>query len=91
MWLRFKLGDEATGKKRIEQFAVKARLSNPRNGGRIRPHVRPAESFVGVSAAGALAGALKIAQKAGPGSVVLTIFPDSGDKYLSEHFWEDPA
>jgi cysteine synthase B len=43
--------------------------------------------LVGVSAAGALVGALQIAREATPGSVVVTIFPDSGDKYLSEHFW----
>jgi cysteine synthase B len=45
--------------------------------------------LVGVSGAGALAGALQVARSASPGSVVVTIFPDSGDKYLSEHFWED--
>lgn len=47
--------------------------------------------LVGVSAAGALVGALQIAGSAAPGSVVVTIFPDSGDKYLSEQFWEDPT
>jgi cysteine synthase len=45
--------------------------------------------LVGVSGAGALMGALKVAKSASPGSVVVTIFPDSGDKYLSEHFWEE--
>ena len=45
--------------------------------------------LVGVSSAGALVGALRVAQSAAPGSVVVTIFPDSGDKYLSERFWED--
>jgi S-sulfo-L-cysteine synthase (O-acetyl-L-serine-dependent) len=45
--------------------------------------------LVGVSGAGALVGALQIARSAFPESVVVTIFPDSGDKYLSEHFWED--
>ena len=44
--------------------------------------------LVGVSGAGALVGALDVAMSASPGSVVVTIFPDSGDKYLSEHFWE---
>ena len=43
--------------------------------------------LVGVSGAGALVGALEVARSAAPGSVVVTIFPDSGDKYLSEHFW----
>jgi S-sulfo-L-cysteine synthase (O-acetyl-L-serine-dependent) len=47
--------------------------------------------LVGVSGAGALVGALEVARSAAPGSVVVTIFPDSGDKYLSEQFWEETA
>jgi cysteine synthase B len=43
--------------------------------------------LIGVSAAAALDGAMQIAREADAGSVVVTIFPDSGDKYLSEHFW----
>jgi cysteine synthase B len=45
--------------------------------------------LIGVSAAAALVGALKIAQDAPADSVIVTIFPDSGDKYLSEHFWDE--
>jgi cysteine synthase B len=45
--------------------------------------------LIGVSAAAALVGALKVAQEAPADSVVVTIFPDSGDKYLSEHFWDE--
>jgi cysteine synthase B len=45
--------------------------------------------LVGISGAGALVGALEVARAASPESVVVTIFPDSGDKYLSEHFWEE--
>jgi cysteine synthase B len=45
--------------------------------------------LVGVSAAGALIGALQIARDAAAGAVIVTIFPDSGDKYLSEHFWDE--
>jgi cysteine synthase B len=45
--------------------------------------------LVGISAAGALVGALEVANTAAEGSVVVTIFPDSGDKYLSEQFWEE--
>jgi cysteine synthase len=44
---------------------------------------------VGVSGAAALVGSLEVANSASPGSVIVTIFPDSGDKYLSEHFWDD--
>jgi cysteine synthase B len=45
--------------------------------------------LVGVSGAAALVGALEVAHQAAPDSVVVTIFPDSGDKYLSESFWEE--
>jgi S-sulfo-L-cysteine synthase (O-acetyl-L-serine-dependent) len=47
--------------------------------------------LVGVSGAGALVGAVEVARSASPGSVVVTIFPDSGEMYLSEHFWEETA
>jgi cysteine synthase B len=46
---------------------------------------------IGVSAAAAPVGALQIAKDAAAGSVVVTIFPDSGDKYLSEHFLDENA
>ena len=45
--------------------------------------------LIGVSAAAALVGALQVASDAPAGSVIVTIFPDSGDKYLSEHFWDE--
>jgi S-sulfo-L-cysteine synthase (O-acetyl-L-serine-dependent) len=44
--------------------------------------------LIGVSSAAALVGAVQIAREADAGSVVVTIFPDSGDKYLSEQFWD---
>ena len=47
--------------------------------------------LIGVSAAAALVGTLQIARSADAGSVVVTVFPDSGDKYLSEHFWDETA
>jgi cysteine synthase B len=47
--------------------------------------------LVGVSGAGALVGTLEVAKSATPESVVVTIFPDSGDKYLSEYFWEESS
>lgn len=43
--------------------------------------------LVGVSAGAALAAALKVAAKIDSG-VIVTVFPDGGDKYLSERFWE---
>lgn len=44
--------------------------------------------LVGVSAGAALVGAFRIAEKLSEG-VVVTIFPDSAAKYLSEHFWTE--
>lgn len=43
------------------------------------------------SAAAALAGSFLVAQSAprGQRAVIVTIFPDSGDKYLSERFWQE--
>jgi cysteine synthase B len=45
--------------------------------------------LIGVSSAAALVGAMQVARGANAGSVIVTIFPDSGDKYLSEHFWDE--
>jgi S-sulfo-L-cysteine synthase (O-acetyl-L-serine-dependent) len=45
--------------------------------------------LAGISSGGALAGSLEVAKTAPVGSVIVTIFPDSGDKYLSEKFWEE--
>ena len=39
--------------------------------------------FVGVSAGATLAGALAVAEKAEPGSNVLCMLPDTGERYLS--------
>jgi cysteine synthase B len=45
--------------------------------------------LVGISAAAAMAGCLRVAEEAEPDSVIVTIFPDSADHYLSERFWEE--
>jgi cysteine synthase B len=47
--------------------------------------------LIGVSAAAALVGALTVAKSAPSDSVVVTVFPDAGDKYLSERFWDENA
>ena len=44
--------------------------------------------LVGVSAGAAMVACLKVAQKFRRG-VLVTIFPDGGDKYLSERFWDE--
>ena len=48
--------------------------------------------LVGISAGGAVAGCVKIAERIArrrERAVIVTIFPDSGDKYLSERFWDE--
>ena len=43
--------------------------------------------LVGISSGANLAGALKVA---GTGAVVVVVFCDGGERYLSERFWENP-
>ncbi len=43
--------------------------------------------LVGISSGANLAGALKIARK---GMVMVVVFCDGGERYLSERFWENP-
>lgn len=43
--------------------------------------------FAGISSGAAMVAALQIAKNIDRGTIV-TIFPDGGDKYLSEQFWE---
>jgi cysteine synthase B len=44
--------------------------------------------LAGVSAGAAVVASLKVAKQTHRG-VIVTIFPDSGDKYLSERFWDE--
>jgi S-sulfo-L-cysteine synthase (O-acetyl-L-serine-dependent) len=46
--------------------------------------------LVGVSSGAALAASLRVARDAGPGAIIVTIFPDGGARYLSAPFWEAP-
>jgi S-sulfo-L-cysteine synthase (O-acetyl-L-serine-dependent) len=61
--------------------------------GMARRLAREAGMLVGISAAAAVAGSLKIATqlslKKGQQAVIVTILCDSGDKYLSERFWTE--
>ena len=45
--------------------------------------------FVGVSAGGTFAAAVKAAQNAEPGSVILAMLPDTGERYLSGWLFDD--
>ncbi len=44
--------------------------------------------FVGISSGGTFAAALKLAAKAAPGSVILALLPDTGERYLSTILFE---
>jgi cysteine synthase B len=53
---------------------------------------RDAGLLVGISAAAAVSASLQIAREeasAGRRAVIVTVLPDSADKYLSERFWEE--
>jgi len=54
----------------------------------VRRLAREEGLLVGISAGAALSCALEVARELDRG-VVVTIFPDGGDKYLSEAFWDD--
>ena len=74
-----KLADEDLGISTEESYAMAIRLA------------REEGMLVGISAAAAVVGCLQIARtlkKDEPG-VFVTILCDSGDKYLSERFWEE--
>lgn len=45
--------------------------------------------FCGISSGGTFAAALKVAEKAKPGSVILAMLPDTGERYLSTPLFED--
>jgi cysteine synthase B len=47
--------------------------------------------FVGVSSGANVSAALLLARTLPPGSVVVTILCDGGERYLSDRFWEEPA
>jgi cysteine synthase A len=45
--------------------------------------------FCGISSGGTFAAALKVAEEAAPGSVILAMLPDTGERYLSTPLFED--
>jgi cysteine synthase B len=51
---------------------------------------REAGLFVGPSSGAALAGCLEVARTVDR-AVIVTVFPDGGDRYLSEPFWSAPS
>jgi cysteine synthase B len=73
------LADEDIGIATEDAYAVAKRLA------------REEGLLVGISAAAAVVGCLQVARKLKKGerAVFVTILCDSGDKYLSERFWEE--
>jgi cysteine synthase B len=47
--------------------------------------------LAGVSGGANVAAALRVAEHAAAGSVIVTVLPDGGERYLSEPWWEEPA
>ncbi len=45
--------------------------------------------FTGISAGATLAAALKVAERAEPGSVLLVMLPDTGERYLGSYLFDD--
>jgi cysteine synthase B len=75
-----KLADRNVEQETEEAYAIAKRLA------------REEGLMVGISAAAAVAASLKIAREevaAGRSAVIVTVLPDSADKYLSERFWEE--
>jgi cysteine synthase B len=74
-----KLADEDLGISTEEAYAMAKRLA------------REEGLLVGISSAAAVVGCLRIAEqlKKGQPAMIVTILCDSGDKYLSERFWEE--
>ncbi len=73
------LADEDIGISTEDSYAMAIRLA------------REEGVLVGISAASAIVGSLQIARRLKPeeNAVIVAILPDSGDKYLSERFWEE--
>jgi cysteine synthase B len=74
-----KLADEDIGISTEDAYRMAIRLA------------REEGLLVGISAAAAVVGCLQVARKLSKdeGAVFVTILCDSGDKYLSERFWEE--
>jgi cysteine synthase B len=57
----------------------------------VRRLAREEGLLVGVSSGAALVGCFEVARSLPPkqAAVIVTVFPDSGDRYLSERFWDE--
>jgi len=73
------IADENLGVRTEDAYAMVKRLA------------REEGLLVGISSGAAICGCLEVARRLpfGERAVIVTVFPDSGDKYLSERFWEE--
>lgn len=73
------LADEDIGISTEEAYAMAIRLSHEEG------------LLIGISSGAATAGSMRVARRLRKDeeAVIVTIFPDSGDKYLSERFWTE--
>jgi S-sulfo-L-cysteine synthase (O-acetyl-L-serine-dependent) len=73
------LADEDIGISTEDAYAMAIRLS------------REEGLLIGISAGAAIAGCMHVARRLRKNeeAVIVTVFPDSGDKYLSERFWTE--
>jgi cysteine synthase A len=81
-----KLAEDALLAKSIDEFVVidgaKAMLNS-------RRLAQEEGIFTGISGGATLTGALQICEKAEPGSTILAMLPDTGERYLSTPLFED--
>jgi cysteine synthase B len=73
------LADEDIGISTEDAYAMAIRLSHEEG------------LLIGISSGAAMAGSMQVARRLRKDeeAVIVTVFPDSGDKYLSERFWTE--
>jgi cysteine synthase len=81
-----KLAQDAIDAHRIHQIL---RITNPEAMANSQALAKKEGIFVGISSGATFAGALKIAAEAPPGSTILAMLPDTGERYLTTPLFAD--
>ena len=81
-----KLAEDALNAKTIDEFVIINGADALLNSKRL---AQEEGIFAGISAGATLTGALQICQRAEPGSTILCMLPDTGERYLSTPLFED--
>jgi cysteine synthase A len=81
-----KLADDALAAKMIDEFLLINGADALLNSRRL---AREEGIFAGISGGATLTGALQICERAGQGSSILCMLPDTGERYLSTPLFED--